>query len=160
MVGRARRHYLRAGFLCCDQSVTSRAWVGRADARRLARGVRDLHRFRNLDDTFHRNARLVAWNFERLQDQIDVLVAVLGDPADRRWACGVDAPGLAYWSVAGWRDRRGRHRGDALYEPNKPVETSLRHRDGTMLPVELILKSLDFAGRPHQVIAVRDLRAR
>jgi diguanylate cyclase len=45
-------------------------------------------------------------------------------------------------------------------EPNKPVETSLRHRDGTMLPVELILKSLDFAGRPHHVIAVRDLRAR
>jgi diguanylate cyclase (GGDEF)-like protein/PAS domain S-box-containing protein len=47
-----------------------------------------------------------------------------------------------------------------VIEPNKPVETSLRHRDGTMLPVELILKSLDFAGRPHHVIAVRDLRAR
>jgi diguanylate cyclase (GGDEF)-like protein len=44
--------------------------------------------------------------------------------------------------------------------PNRPIETSLRHRDGTLLPVELILKSLDFAGRPHQVIAVRDLRAR
>jgi diguanylate cyclase (GGDEF)-like protein len=29
-----------------------------------------------------------------------------------------------------------------------------------MFPVELILRSLDFAGRPHHVIAVRDLRAR
>jgi diguanylate cyclase (GGDEF)-like protein/PAS domain S-box-containing protein len=47
-----------------------------------------------------------------------------------------------------------------VVEPHEPVETSLRHRDGTTLPVELILKSLDFAGRPHHVIAVRDLRAR
>jgi diguanylate cyclase len=45
-------------------------------------------------------------------------------------------------------------------DPNKSVETGLQRSDGSMLPVEVILKSLDFAGRPHHVIAVRDLRAR
>ena len=29
-----------------------------------------------------------------------------------------------------------------------------------MIPVELILRPVDFAGQPHQAIAVRDLRAR
>ena len=45
-------------------------------------------------------------------------------------------------------------------DPHKPIETNLHHADGSMIPVELIRRSLDFAGRPHQVIAVRDLRAR
>jgi diguanylate cyclase len=41
-----------------------------------------------------------------------------------------------------------------------PVETSLRHRDGSVTPVELILRPIVFAGRPHHVVAVRDLQAR
>ena len=41
-----------------------------------------------------------------------------------------------------------------------PVETSLRHLDGSMTPIELILRPIVFAGRPHHVIAVRDLQAR
>src|SRR3984893_4018722 len=41
-----------------------------------------------------------------------------------------------------------------------PVETSLRHLDGSLIPVELILRPIMFAGRPHHVIAVRDLQAR
>src|SRR3982075_2246485 len=41
-----------------------------------------------------------------------------------------------------------------------PVETSLRHLDGSLTPVELILRPIIFAGRPHHVIAVRDLQAR
>src|SRR3981189_2399672 len=41
-----------------------------------------------------------------------------------------------------------------------PVETSLRHLDGSLTPVELILPPIVFAGRPHHVIAVRDLQAR
>jgi diguanylate cyclase (GGDEF)-like protein/PAS domain S-box-containing protein len=41
-----------------------------------------------------------------------------------------------------------------------PVETGLRHLDGTVTPVELILRPIVFAGRPHHVIAVRDLQAR
>src|SRR3984893_12192720 len=41
-----------------------------------------------------------------------------------------------------------------------PVETSLRHLDGSLIPVELILRPIVFAGRPHHVVAVRDLQAR
>ena len=44
--------------------------------------------------------------------------------------------------------------------PNQPVESNLRHVDGTTIPVELILRSIDFAGRTHHVIAVRNLQAR
>src|SRR5712675_479031 len=40
------------------------------------------------------------------------------------------------------------------------VETGLRQRDGSTTPVELILRPIVFAGRPHHVIAVRDLQAR
>src|SRR6202035_3820331 len=41
-----------------------------------------------------------------------------------------------------------------------PVETGLRHLDGSTTPVELILRPIVFAGRPHHVVAVRDLQAR
>jgi len=51
-------------------------------------------------------------------------------------------------------------RSKLLAEPNQPVETELRHQDGSTIPVELILRFIDFAGKPHQAIAVRDLRAR
>jgi len=43
---------------------------------------------------------------------------------------------------------------------NQAVETSLRHRDGSMTPVELLLRPIVFSGRPHHVVAVRDLQAR
>ena len=51
-------------------------------------------------------------------------------------------------------------RAELLSRPNQPVETELRHRDGSLTPVELILRPIVFAGRPHQVVAVRDLKAR
>ena len=44
--------------------------------------------------------------------------------------------------------------------PNQPVEGDLLHKDGSRTPVELIQRSVDFAGKPHHVVAVRDLRAR
>lgn len=44
--------------------------------------------------------------------------------------------------------------------PADPIEAELRHKDGSALPVELILRPVDFAGKPHHAIAVRDLRAR
>src|ERR1700694_6159884 len=47
-----------------------------------------------------------------------------------------------------------------LSDPSLPVETSLRRLDGAMTPVELILRPIVFAGRPHHVVAVRDLKAR
>jgi diguanylate cyclase (GGDEF)-like protein len=55
--------------------------------------------------------------------------------------------------------------GDALRErllarPNHPIEAELHGRDGSIIPVELILRFIDFAGSPHRAIAVRDLRAR
>jgi diguanylate cyclase (GGDEF)-like protein/PAS domain S-box-containing protein len=44
--------------------------------------------------------------------------------------------------------------------PNQPVEAELRHTDGSVVPVELILRPIDFGGQAHHVIAVRNLQAR
>ena len=44
--------------------------------------------------------------------------------------------------------------------PNNPIEGDLLHKDGSRTPVELIQRPVDFAGKPHRAIAVRDLRAR
>jgi diguanylate cyclase len=43
---------------------------------------------------------------------------------------------------------------------NTAVEGELRTADGAQIPVELIRRPVDFAGKPHYVVAVRDLRAR
>ena len=51
-------------------------------------------------------------------------------------------------------------RAKLLAHPGLPIEAALKTRSGDNIPVELILRQIDFAGRPHQVIAVRDLRAR
>ena len=47
-----------------------------------------------------------------------------------------------------------------LGQPNQPVESELRQADGSIIPVELILRPVEFAGKQHHAIAVRDLRAR
>jgi diguanylate cyclase (GGDEF)-like protein/PAS domain S-box-containing protein len=48
-----------------------------------------------------------------------------------------------------------------LFErPNQPVEGDLLHSDGSRTPVELILRAVDYGGKPHHAIAARDLRAR
>ena len=39
-------------------------------------------------------------------------------------------------------------------------EAQLRRADSTLVPVEVIRRVIDFAGRPHAAMAVRDLRAR
>jgi diguanylate cyclase len=44
--------------------------------------------------------------------------------------------------------------------PNQPVEAHLVRLDGSKIPVELIQRPIDFGGKPHRAIAVRDLRAR
>ncbi|WP_343234385.1 bifunctional diguanylate cyclase/phosphodiesterase [Microvirga terrestris] len=44
--------------------------------------------------------------------------------------------------------------------PGQAVETELRHGDGTLLPVELIARPINYKDEPHTVIAVRDLRDR
>ena len=43
---------------------------------------------------------------------------------------------------------------------NTLVEGALRHCDDTEIPVELIQRVVDVAGKPHRAVAVRDLRAR
>ncbi|MCL2385527.1 MAG: EAL domain-containing protein [Alphaproteobacteria bacterium] len=43
--------------------------------------------------------------------------------------------------------------------PNQPIETTLLRHDGTAVPVEIIQRKVDFYGRPHHAMAVRDLRA-
>jgi len=47
-----------------------------------------------------------------------------------------------------------------LTSTNQSMEVLLRHHDGSTLPVEVILRPIDYAGRPHHVIAMRDLRSR
>jgi diguanylate cyclase (GGDEF)-like protein/PAS domain S-box-containing protein len=44
--------------------------------------------------------------------------------------------------------------------PNCPIEDDLRHADGSWSPVELIMRPVDFAGKPHHALAIRDLTAR
>ena len=51
-------------------------------------------------------------------------------------------------------------RAKLLSGADQPVETGLRHVSGLITPVELILRPIIFSGRPHHVVAVRDLRAR
>ncbi len=51
-------------------------------------------------------------------------------------------------------------RSKLMARPHHAIETELRHRDGSMNPVELIMRPIIFAERPHHVIAVRDLKAR
>jgi diguanylate cyclase len=43
---------------------------------------------------------------------------------------------------------------------NTPIEGELRKADGSRNSVELILRPVDFAGKPHHAIAVRDVQAR
>jgi diguanylate cyclase (GGDEF)-like protein/PAS domain S-box-containing protein len=43
---------------------------------------------------------------------------------------------------------------------NQPIEGQLQRADGSMTPVELIVRPVDFAGKVHRAVAVRDLQAR
>jgi diguanylate cyclase (GGDEF)-like protein len=47
-----------------------------------------------------------------------------------------------------------------LESPNQQFETELTTSAGATLPVEVILRQVDFGGAPHQAVAVRDLSAR
>jgi diguanylate cyclase (GGDEF)-like protein/PAS domain S-box-containing protein len=44
--------------------------------------------------------------------------------------------------------------------PDRSVETDLRRSDGVSIPVELILRPVEYGSRPHYAVAIRDLRAR
>ncbi len=47
-----------------------------------------------------------------------------------------------------------------LDQPNTAIETELRTGPGGILPVEVILRHVDFGGAPHDAVAIRDLSAR
>jgi diguanylate cyclase (GGDEF)-like protein/PAS domain S-box-containing protein len=48
-----------------------------------------------------------------------------------------------------------------LFErPNEALEGDLLHADGSRRPVELLLRTVDYGGKPRHAIAVRDLQAR
>jgi len=47
-----------------------------------------------------------------------------------------------------------------IEKPRQRIEAELRSVNGELIPAEFILRSIDFAGRPHHAIAVRDLRDR
>ncbi|WP_213769631.1 EAL domain-containing protein [Bradyrhizobium sp. dw_78] len=72
---------------------------------------------------------------------------------------GVSAPALVGAGLEScFPDKAARAR--LLNGSKQAVETSLRHSDGAMTPVELLLRPIVFAGKPHHVVAVRDLQAR
>jgi diguanylate cyclase (GGDEF)-like protein len=47
-----------------------------------------------------------------------------------------------------------------LDNPNTPIEAELTNGAGDRLPVELIMRRVDFGGMPHHAVAVRDLSGR
>ena len=51
-------------------------------------------------------------------------------------------------------------RASLIERPDHPLEGDVLHTDGSAVPVEFILRPVDFGGKPHHAIAVRDLRAR
>ena len=44
--------------------------------------------------------------------------------------------------------------------PDHAIEAELRGADGGLVPVEVIVQSIDYANAPHHAVAIRDLRAR
>ncbi|MGA8898787.1 MHYT domain-containing protein, partial [Bradyrhizobium sp.] len=89
--------------------------------------------------------------------QDDVIVAVNNSFAT---LVGVNVDGFVGTKLEQYfpdEDTRGR----LLAQQNQPVETGLIRDEGkAIIPVELIQRPIDFSGKPHHAIAVRDLRAR
>lgn len=69
------------------------------------------------------------------------------------------APGTLNTMTLG--DLFGEHAASAMSEADGQArETGLNNHDGTMIPIELIARRIDYCGRPHSVVAVRDIRER
>jgi diguanylate cyclase len=79
----------------------------------------------------------------------DSFAELTGSPADKMVGARLDQ----YFPDEGTRLK-------LFGRANQPIEGDLLHADRSRTPVELILRSVDFAGKPHYAIAVRDLRAR
>jgi diguanylate cyclase (GGDEF)-like protein/PAS domain S-box-containing protein len=144
---------LPGGLLAIGVAIASVAIVGLALAG-VVLDVRD-----------HRRSEL---EVERMRDLADASVEGLlvcdGEVIVSVNSSFASLAGLSTANVVGTRLAQcfpdSAARAELLSGSHKTVETSLRHRDGSTTPVELILRTIVYAGRPHQVIAVRDLKAR
>jgi diguanylate cyclase (GGDEF)-like protein/PAS domain S-box-containing protein len=144
---------LPAGLLAVGVAIASFAIIGLALAG-VVLDVRD-----------HRRSEL---EVERMRDLADASVEGLlvcdGEVIVSVNTSFANLAGLSTANVVGTRLAQcfpdPAARTELLSGSHQTVETSLRHRDGSTTPVELILRSIVYAGRPHQVIAVRDLKAR
>jgi diguanylate cyclase (GGDEF)-like protein/PAS domain S-box-containing protein len=144
---------LPAGWLAFAVAIASLAIVGLALAG-VVLDVRD-----------HRRSEL---ELERMRDLADASVEGLlvcdGELIVSVNTSFADLAGLSAATLVGAKlerlfpDRAARD--GLLSGSTKTVETQLRHLDGSTTPVELIVRSIVYAGRPHQVIAVRDLKPR
>jgi diguanylate cyclase (GGDEF)-like protein/PAS domain S-box-containing protein len=147
------RSALPAGLLAVGVAIASFAIIGLA----LAGVV--------LDIRDHRRSEL---EVDRMRDLADASVEGLlvcdGEVIVSVNTSFAVLTGLSTASLAGARLERcfpdQAARAKLLLLSNQIVETNLRHLDGSMTPVELILRPIVFAGRPHYVVAVRDLQAR
>src|SRR3954471_6587171 len=144
---------LPAGWLALGVALASFAIIGLA----LAGAVLDI-----------RDRRRSELEVDRMRDlanaSVEGLLVCDGDTIVSVNTSFASLTGLSASSLVGARldscfpDRAACAR--LLAGSNQPVETGLRHADGSVSSVELILRPIVFAGRPHHVIAVRDLQAR
>ena len=144
---------LPAGWLAVGVAIASFAIIGLAlagvmlDIRDRRRSEMEVDRMRDLADA-----------------SVEGLLVCDGDEIVSVNTSFANLTGLSASSLAGARletcfpDKTARAK--LLSGSNQTVETRLRHLDGSMTPVELILRPIVFAGRPHHVVAVRDLQAR
>jgi diguanylate cyclase len=79
----------------------------------------------------------------------DSFAALIGSPADQLVGATLDQ------CIPDADERRN------LFErPNHPIEGQLAHSNGDKTPAEFIYRLIDFNGKVHRAVAVRDLRAR
>jgi diguanylate cyclase (GGDEF)-like protein/PAS domain S-box-containing protein len=144
---------LSTGWLAVGVAIASFAVVGSAlagvvlDIRDHRRSEIEIGRMRDLANASVEG--LLVCDGELIVSVNTSFAALIGLPANRLVGVGLESC---------FPDKIARTK--LLSVSNRPVETSLRHADGSMTPVELILRLIDFAGRPHHVVAVRDLQLR
>src|ERR1700744_6335156 len=144
---------LPAGLLAVGVAVASMAILGLAlagvvlDIRDHRRSELETDRMRDLADASVEG--LLVCNGQTIVSANKSFSQLVGIPADS--LVGGTLENCFPDSVARFK---------LMSRPNHGIETELRHRDGSMTPVELIMRPIVFAERPHHVIAVRDLKAR
>jgi diguanylate cyclase (GGDEF)-like protein/PAS domain S-box-containing protein len=120
--------------------------VLRLDLREEKRTALEGHRMRGLADA------AVEGLVVCLDDHIVTVNASFRALVDQADTDVTDQPLSAYFDSATCAALLARH--------DVAIETDLKRPDGTLVPVEAILREVDYGGTQHHVIAVRDLSAR